>query len=91
MEIFENAAKMQANQAVAKYQRSLETIELQKKNLELANEILRISSLKLKEGVGSNLEISNAQQELKASQTNYLNSIYDLLMAQLELKKAFGK
>lgn len=91
MNMFENAARLEANQAITRYDRSIKTIELQKKNLELANEILRISSVKLKEGVGSSLEIINAQQELKTSQTNYLNAVYDLLNAQIELKKAFGK
>lgn len=88
---FENAATIEADMALTKYNRSIKSIEIQKKNLELANEILKISSAKLKEGVGSNLEITNAQQEVKTSQTNYLNAIYDLLNAQIELKKAYGK
>lgn len=88
---FESGTALEANQAKTKLDRSMKTIDIQKKNLELANEILRVSSAKLKEGVGSNLEITNAQQEVKTSQTNYLNAIYDLLNAQLELKKAYGK
>ena len=82
---------MEVSAALAKFNRSIQTIEIQKQNLALANEILKISSAKLKEGVGSNLEITNAQQEVKTSQTNYLNAIYDLLNAQIELKKAYGK
>ena len=88
---FENAANMEVSAALAKFNRNIQTIEIQKQNLALANEILKISSAKLKEGVGSNLEITNAQQEVKTSQTNYLNAIYDLLNAQIELKKAYGK
>ena len=88
---FENAANLEASMALAKYDRSVKTIETQKQNLALANEILQISTVKLKEGVGSNLEITNAQQEVKISQTNYLNAVYDLLNAQIELKKAYGK
>lgn len=91
MKSFENAANMEASAAMAKYDRSVKAIETQKQNLALANEILTISSAKLKEGVGSNLEITNAQQEVKNSQTNYLNAVYDLLNAQIELKKAYGK
>lgn len=91
IQAFENASKLEAQSAQVKYNRSLKTLEVQKQNLELANEILRISSVKLKEGIGSNLEITNAQQELKTSQTNYLNAIFDLLNAQIELKKAYGK
>lgn len=78
---------MEVSAALAKFNRNIQTIEIQKQNLALANEILKISSAKLKEGVGSNLEITNAQQEVKTSQTNYLNAIYDLLNAQIELKK----
>lgn len=91
IQAFENASKLEAQSALVRYNRSLKTLEVQKQNLELANEILRISSVKLKEGIGSNLEITNAQQELKTSQTNYLNAIFDLLNAQIELKKAYGK
>jgi outer membrane protein TolC len=91
MKAFENASQMEVSAALAKYDRSVKTIEIQKQNLALANEILNISSTQLKEGVGSNLEITNAQQEVKTSQTNYLNAIYDLLNAQIELKKAYGK
>ncbi|NUM31139.1 MAG: TolC family protein [Bacteroidetes bacterium] len=90
IKMFENASTFEANQAKTKYLRSVKTIEIQKKNLDLANEILEIASKKLKEGVGSNLEITNAQQEVKTSQTNYLNAIYDLLNAEIELKKAYG-
>ena len=89
--MFENSVNLEASVALTKYHRSLKAIENQKKNLILANEIIAITNSKLKEGVGSNLEIANAQQELKTSQTNYLNSIYDLLNAQIELKKAYGK
>jgi len=91
MVMFENGANLEANQAKTKYDRAIKTIEIQKQNLELANDILKISSAKLKEGVGSNLEITNAQQEVKTSQTNYLNAIYDLLNAKLELKRVYGK
>lgn len=90
IKMFENASTLEAGQAKVKYMRSVKTIEIQKKNLELANEILDIASKKLNEGVGSNLEITNAQQEVKTTQTNYLNAIYDLLNAQIELKKAYG-
>lgn len=90
IKMFENASAFEANQAKTKYLRSVKTIEIQKKNLALANEILEIASKKLNEGVGSNLEITNAQQEVKTSQTNYLNAIYDLLNAEIELKKAYG-
>ncbi len=91
IKMFENAVNLEASMALTKYQRSLKAIEIQKQNLSLANEILSTTNAKLKEGVGSNLEIANAQQELKTSHTNYLNAIFDLLNAQIEIKKAYGK
>ena len=42
-------------------------------------------------GVGSNLEITSAQTDLKAAQTNYINSLYDAIIAKIDFLKATGK
>ena len=69
----------------------LETLKTQKRNLELAQEVLRVSKIKYKAGTGSNLEIINAESSLKESQTNYYAALYDLLLAKIDLDKAKGK
>jgi outer membrane protein TolC len=64
--------------------------EIQKESLDLAQDIYNKSLLKFKEGVGSSLEVTQAETELKAAQNNYLNAIYDLVLSKVDLKTAYG-
>ena len=59
--------------------------------MDLAKEIVRVSKIKYKQGVGTNLEILNAEAALKESQTNYFTSLYNALIAKVDLDKAQGK
>jgi outer membrane protein len=88
---FKQAAGLEVFQAKSKYTINLESLALQKQNMNLAQEILTITSKKYENGLGSNLEVLTAQQDLKTSQTNYLNAIYDVLVAKADLLKALGK
>jgi outer membrane protein TolC len=57
----------------------------------LASNIYASTVFKYKEGVGSALELLQAETDLKTGQTNYLNALYDLVMAKIDLKKALGQ
>jgi outer membrane protein TolC len=87
---FTNAATMEYNNAVRNYNSSAQLVELQKENMDLARDIYTKANLKYKEGVGSSLEVVQAENDLKTAQTNYLNAIYDLVIAKIDLKKANG-
>ena len=63
---------------------------VQKKNVVLAEQIYTSAQLKLKEGVGSSTELLLAETDLKNAQTSYLSSMYDLMIAQLNVKKSIG-
>lgn len=60
-------------------------------NFELAERIYETTLIKYKEGVGSSLEIIQAEQSLYDTQRNYLNALYDYVKAGLDLKYALGK
>ncbi len=87
----ENLIDLDRTNAQSRYERAKEQLVIQKDNFNLAQDIYNKSSLKLKEGVGSTLELTNADNDLKQAQTNYLTSIYNWLNAQIELKRAIGK
>lgn len=87
---FTNAANMEYSNAVRNYNTSAQLVELQKENMDLAREIYTKSNLKYKEGVGSSLEVVQAENDLKTAQANYLNAIYDLVISKIDLKKANG-
>jgi outer membrane protein len=66
------------------------TLEIQKKNIELATEIYNVSKKKYEQGTGSNLEVMNAETSLKEAQTNYYGALYDALNAKVDFDKANG-
>ncbi|MDH5610349.1 MAG: TolC family protein, partial [Cyclobacteriaceae bacterium] len=66
-------------------------LAVQSENMELARKIVQVSRKKYEAGIGSNLEIIEAENELKASQNNYYNAMYDAILAKLDQQKALGK
>jgi outer membrane protein TolC len=69
---------------------SLKSLEAQRENVELAEEVARVTKVKYTEGVGSNLEVTEAETALRESQINYYNALYDAIIAQVDLKTALG-
>ncbi len=88
---FEYFAGMEYLNARQAYMSSLKALEVQKKNIELAETIYNNVNIKFKEGVGSTLEILSAENELKSARVNYLGALYDLNIAMMDLKKALGQ
>jgi outer membrane protein len=69
---------------------SIEALQIQKENMDLADEVFRITKIKYDQGIGTNIEIINAESSLKEAQTNYYNALYDALIAKIELETATG-
>ncbi len=86
----ENAIDIERFNAKTSYLRTKEQVLTQKQNMDLAEQIFKRAQLKLKEGVGSSTELLMAETELKNAQTNYLSTLYDLMVAQVNVKKSIG-
>jgi outer membrane protein len=78
-------------QARLKMKNALATMESQKLNIQLAEQVYRTTKLKYEQGLGSNQEIYNAQTELKVAQNNYYSALYDAINAKIDYLKAAGK
>jgi outer membrane protein len=86
----ENVINIETQSTVTIYNNAIIAIKSQKQNLELANEIFRVSQIKYNSGTGSNLEVLNAQTSLRESQTNYTNALYEYYNAKIDYEKATG-
>lgn len=86
-----HAIDLETRQASINYENALKTLSSQKENMELANSIARVTKIKYEQGVGSNLEVVDAEDALKQSQNNYYNALYDAMVARVDLDKAYGK
>jgi outer membrane protein TolC len=67
------------------------TLDNQKRNIDLAQQVYNTTKLKYDQGLGSNQEISNAQTDLVTAQNNYYGSLYDAINAKIDFLKATGK
>lgn len=86
-----NGINLEVEQAQTVYRNGLKSLQNQKRNMELAQEVLRVTKIKYEEGVGSSIEVTSAEISLKESQNNYINALYDLLINKVNVDRALGK
>ncbi|MDN5285745.1 MAG: transporter [Mucilaginibacter sp.] len=86
-----NALKLQANSATVTYVNGLQTLNNQKQNQTLAQEVLRVSKIKYQQGVGSSIEVTQAQTSLEDADNKYIQGLYDALVSKVDLDKAYGR
>ena len=67
------------------------TMDYQKQNMRLAETVYEQTKKKYETGTGSSTEINTAQIDLKTAQTNYINALYDAIIARIDFLKATGK
>lgn len=82
---------LEVQQSTINYKNAMKSLNAQKQNMELASKVARITKIKYEQGVGSNLEVIDAEDSLRQAQTNYYNALYDVMVAKIDLDKAYGK
>jgi len=73
------------------YKNSIETLRSQRENMELADRVAKITKIKYEQGVGSNIEVIDAESLLRESQVNYYNALFDAISAKTDLDVAYSK
>ena len=87
----ERAITLEVQNARTLYYNAKERVESQQKNMNLAQRIYETTQVKYKEGVGSSLEITQAEQALYQTQQNHIQALYELLITKSRLYQALGK
>lgn len=77
-------------QARTNLKNDLNIMGVQRENMALAQEVYDISKIKYNEGVGSNLEVVDADAALIEAEINFLGALYDSLISKVDLEKALG-
>lgn len=91
LELVKNQIDLEQDRAAKTFQSQVATLRTQKENMNLSKEVYDVSVIKYQQGVGSNLEVIDADAAYKEAQTNYYAALYDVLIASVELEKAYGK
>ncbi|HSZ25286.1 MAG TPA: TolC family protein [Cytophagaceae bacterium] len=90
LDAFKQSASLQVHQAEINFKNNSLTLENQKRNMNLAAEVTRVTKIKYQQGIGANLDVVTAETSHKEAQTNYYNALYDLMVSQIDYQKAMG-
>jgi outer membrane protein TolC len=82
--------KFEVNQAFLNLKQAKESLLSQEKNVDEAQESVRIAELNFSEGLATTLDVSSAQVALSQAKTNYSQALYDYVVSLAQLEKAMG-
>ncbi len=88
---FEQGMVLQVRMAKNKVLNAKKAVENAKKTMRISQDIYDKTQIKYKEGVGSSLEVSQAESNLYGAESYYIQSIYELVTAYTELSIANGE
>ncbi|WP_246229688.1 TolC family protein [Mucilaginibacter humi] len=86
-----NGFKLQANAASIMFTNSIQSLNNQKRSRELAREVLRVAKIKYQQGVGSSIEVTQAQTEVENADNQYIQALYNALISKVDLDKAYAR
>jgi outer membrane protein TolC len=90
IENLELTIDLQTAQSRSTLRNNLLQLQNQQRNLDLANSVLDLAQKKYKAGVGSNVEVTQAQTQAQQAQNNYFNSLLEVINAKTDLQRALG-
>lgn len=91
LSLLERNINLEQTTAETNLNNALRRLDIQERNIELAQEVYRVQQLKYREGVGSNIELVEAETALKNSQNNYLSALLEAYLARIDWLEAQGK
>ena len=80
----------QYKQALAAYKSNLFNFHVESENVNMAREVYNIVKLQYKEGVKAYLDVIVAETDLRTSEINYLNALFQVLESKMDLERAMG-
>jgi outer membrane protein TolC len=70
---------------------AIKNMDNQKENTTLAESVYNQTKKKYESGLASTTDLTNAQTDLIQSQSNYINALYNAVVAKVDYLKAIGK
>lgn len=76
--------------AMGEYQSNLNNYNILKENLGLARDVYNTIQLQYKSGIKTYLDVITAETDLRTTQSNYNNALFQVLSSKLDVQKALG-
>lgn len=90
-EALKNSIDNEVQTAKNNFSSAISSLDYQKRNMELAENVYQQTKKKYEVGTGSQTEINQSQTDMKTAQTNYINALYNAIVARVDFMKATGK
>lgn len=87
----QQAIDLQQDAAKVSLTNSLTSLDIQERNVTLAEKVFSLTKKKYEQGLGSSFEVLQSEVSLHEAQNNYIVSLYDAMIAKIGLLKAIGK
>ncbi len=85
-----NTLLMQSDQYLNDLRTKLDKFQIQKKSMELSDNIYQRTLEKYKQGISSSMELMTIQNQYLNNLTNYYQGIYDVVGARTKIEKLFN-
>ena len=82
---------LEVNSKIQELKRVKSLIEVQERTVKLAQRAYDISKVRYQEGAGSQLELQNADQDLRQARLNRVQAIHSYLVTKYELDQLLGR
>lgn len=86
-----NGIDLEIRQSSLTFENALATLQAMQANMDLATKVANVTKIKYEQGVGSNIEVIDAENSLRQAQTNFYGALFDAMIAKVDLDKAYGK
>ncbi|HCY78054.1 MAG TPA: hypothetical protein DHV28_19275 [Ignavibacteriales bacterium] len=83
--------KLNVKSKIQELKRVQDLIEVQNKNVDVAERAYNIAKVRYKEGAGSQMELQNTDLALKQARLNRIQSLYSYLTTRFELDQLLGR
>lgn len=87
----QRAIDLQLKSSSILFKNALSALDMQDKNVLLAEKVYQTTKKKYEQGLGSSFELLQTESELENAQSNYFQSLYDAVNAKISYTRALGK
>ena len=91
LEDTELALNVQYHQLLYNLRTAIEKYGIQKQNVEVAGRVFDNVALKFQHGIASSLDVTNSGTNLITAQSNYVQSLLEIVNARISLEKLLNK
>ncbi len=86
-----NGIDVERTAAKNTFRNAVLAMDVQEKNMQLAEKVYNTVKKKYEQGLGSSFEVLQADTEMQQAQSNYFKAMYDATIAKINYAKALGK